>query len=142
MEFNTLTPNLMVANVDASVAYYQQLLGAEQVSSVPGPEGTGLQWAMVRIGKLELMFQTEKSLKEDVPAIPAAVKPGAANTIFIRMKGVEALYKKARTQATILAHLETRFYGMKEFTMQDPDGYMFTFAEPVQATPPSSGQVA
>lgn len=29
--------------------------------------------------------------------------------------------------------LETQFYGMREFAIEDPDGHVITFAEPVSA---------
>ena len=33
--------------------------------------------------------------------------------------------------------IATKFYGMREFSIADPDGYVITFAEPVS---PSGGQ--
>ena len=33
--------------------------------------------------------------------------------------------------ATIVMPMETKFYGMREFAIEDPDGYVITFAERV-----------
>ncbi len=47
------------------------------------------------------------------------------------MKGIDALHDRLKEQVTIVMPMVTQFYGMKEFAIADPDGYVITFAEPV-----------
>ncbi|MEM7107422.1 MAG: VOC family protein [Bacteroidota bacterium] len=63
--FNSLTPNLMVENVNETINYYHAVLGFEKISSVP--EEGDLVWASMKKDEVEIMFQEEESLKEDLP---------------------------------------------------------------------------
>ena len=61
-----------------------------------------------------------------------ANKPiGATATMFIEMKGVDALHDRLRPSVKIVMPLVTQFYGLREFAIEDPDGYVITFAERV-----------
>lgn len=64
-----------------------------------------------------------------------AGKPlGCTGTLFVEMQGVDALHDRLRGSVTIVMPIETKFYGMREFAIEDPDGYVLTFAERTGAT--------
>jgi uncharacterized glyoxalase superfamily protein PhnB len=49
------------------------------------------------------------------------------------MEGIEDLHKTVEDSGVKIAiPLHTEFYGMKEFAVHDPDGYVIIFAEPVK----------
>ena len=127
-KFETLTPNLMVEDVNQTVAYYHAVLGFEKVSSVPD-EGE-LVWAKVVKDGVELMFQEEENLKKDLPEM-SDEKPGGGFNLFIKMNGIKALYDKIYEKADIVDEMRETFYGMREFTIKDVNGYYLTFAEPI-----------
>ena len=52
-------------------------------------------------------------------------------TMFIELEGVDVLHDRLQSSAKIVMPLETKFYGMREFAIEDPDGYVVTFAERV-----------
>ena len=56
---------------------------------------------------------------------------GATGTMFIEVEGVDALHGRLKGTVTIAMPLVTQFYGMREFAIVDPDGYVITFAERV-----------
>jgi uncharacterized glyoxalase superfamily protein PhnB len=56
---------------------------------------------------------------------------GGSLTIYITMSGVDDYFKTISPRAAIEATPETKPYGMREFALVDPDGYVLTFAEEV-----------
>jgi len=57
---------------------------------------------------------------------------GATGTLFIEMGGgVDALHDRLKPAVKIVMPLVTQFYGMREFAIEDPDGYVITLAERV-----------
>ena len=120
--------NLMVEEVDASVAFYQDVLGFELIDSVPGEEK--LVWAWMRSGGADVMFQSRDSIVEEYPKF-GEYKAGGALILYVQMKGIDAFYEKVKNKAKITVEMHTTFYGMKEFALEDIDGYVLAFAEEV-----------
>src|SRR5260221_11364171 len=59
-----------------------------------------------------------------------AGKPiGATATMFIEMEGIDAFHDAVKPKVKITMPIVTQFYGMREFAIEDPDGYLITFAE-------------
>lgn len=125
----SLSPNLLVGSVNRAVDFYVTNFQFKLVVSVP--ESGTLNWAMVERDGVTLMFQTLESMKEDMPSLNIESK-GGLGTFFVKMVGIDELYREAKSKKlTIPVDMRTTFYGMKEFTIQDPDGYFVTFAEEV-----------
>ena len=128
MKFIGLTPNLMVEDVNQTLKFYEDVLGFKLDQSVP--ESGHYEWASARCGEVELMFQTRTSLSSDFP--PFQDTPtGGTLTFFIQMQGIQELYEHIRHQVEIIQDLNVTFYGMREFSIKDPNGYILVFAEPV-----------
>jgi uncharacterized glyoxalase superfamily protein PhnB len=49
------------------------------------------------------------------------------------MQGVDALHDRLKAAVKIVMPIVTQFYGLREFAIEDPDGYVITFAERVNA---------
>jgi uncharacterized glyoxalase superfamily protein PhnB len=125
----TVTPNLMVNDVKETIAYYEKHFDFKVAMSVP--EEGQFDWAMVSAGNVNLMFQLKETLVKDVPAL-AGQDPGGSLTLFVQVKGVDELRARLSSEVQIVVDLETKFYGMREFTIQDLNGYYLTFAERVE----------
>lgn len=123
---NSLSPNLIAANVNRSVDFYTRELGFTLVASVP--ETGTYNWAMVQRDTVTMMFQTLESIHEDMPSRKITGK-GSIGTFFIKMKGIDQLYAALNGKVEIPLDMRTTFYGMKEFAVKDPDGYLLVFAE-------------
>ena len=127
-QFKKLTPNLIVANVERSLAFYTGTLGFERGMTVP--EESPLVFAAVTSGGLEIFFNDAATAVKEYPAF--AGKPlGATGTLFIEVEGVDALHDRLKPAVKIVMPIVTQFYGMREFAIEDPDGYVITFAERV-----------
>lgn len=124
--FKKLTPNLLVANVERSLAFYVDTLGFSRGMTVP--DVSPFVFAAVTSGDVEIFLNDAATAVTEYPAF--AGKPlGATCTMFIELEGVDALHDRLKSSVTIAMPLVTQFYGMREFAILDPDGYVITFAE-------------
>lgn len=126
MAFRKLTPNIMVDDINKSIAFYRNVLDFELVMSVP--EKGDFEWAMMRNGETEIMFQTRANLSKEIPALKD--KPvGGALSFYIDVDKINKLYGQLKDKITVVQDIHTTFYGAVEFTIEDCNGYLLTFAE-------------
>lgn len=125
-QFRKLTPNLIVADVSRSLAFYVDVLGFSRGLHVP--EAEPFVFASVTSGSIEIFFNDRDAAAKEYPAL-AARGIGASATMFIEVEGIESYYGQLQGKATVTVPLFTQWYGMKEFAIADPDGYVITFAE-------------
>jgi len=126
--FKKLTPNLLVANIERSLAFYVDTLGFERGMTVP--DAPPLVFASVTSGSVEVFFNDAATAVKELPIFTG--KPiGATGTLFIEVDGVDALHDRLKPTVKIVMPIVTQFYGMREFAFEDPDGYVITFAERV-----------
>jgi lactoylglutathione lyase len=126
--FKKLTPNLLVASVERSLAFYVNTLGFSRGMTVP--DESPFAFASVTGGAVEIFFNDAVGAVKEYPGF--AGKPiGATGTLFIEVEGVDALHDRIRPTVKIVMPIVTQFYGMREFAIEDPDGYVITFAERV-----------
>ncbi len=125
MTFADVTPNLVNADVDRSLAFYRDVLGFTLVTTVP--EQAPFAFAWVQRDTVSVFLNSEAS---------AGMKAAAGtNMLFItieaadRASGVDALFAAVKDRAPVIMPLTDQFYGMREFTIKDPDGYAITFAQ-------------
>lgn len=125
-QFKKLTPNLLVASVERTLAFYVETLGFDRGMTVP--DQSPFVFASVTSGAVEIFFNDAAGAVKEYPGF--AGRPiGATGTLFIEMDGVDALHDRLASQVTIVMPIVTQFYGMREFAIEDPDGYVITFAE-------------
>ena len=121
-----LTPNLMVEDVQATLDFYQNVLGFQIVMTLP--EAAPFDFAIVSRDNAELMFQSRQSLSENVPALTGA-PIGASQTFYIEVAGIKHLYEQLRDKVEIVVDFHTTFYGTQEFYFRDINGYILSFSE-------------
>jgi uncharacterized glyoxalase superfamily protein PhnB len=125
-QFTKLTPNLLVASVERSLAFYVDVLGFSRGMTVP--DESPFAFGSVTAGTVEMFFNEASGAVKEYPGF--AGKPiGCTGTLFIEVAGVNALHDRLQGTVTIVMPIETKFYGMREFAISDPDGYVITFAE-------------
>jgi catechol 2,3-dioxygenase-like lactoylglutathione lyase family enzyme len=136
--FTKLTPNLVVADVGRSLAFYTDVLGFERGFTVP--EQSPFVFGSVVSGPIEIFFNERETAAKEYPAF-AGRPVGLTGTMFIELEGaghIERLHDRLKTAVPIVMPLVTQWYGTKEFAIADPDGYVITFAERVAAAPASA----
>src|SRR5580765_2805651 len=94
------------------------------------PDASPFVFGSVTGGAVEIFFNEAKAAVKEYPAF--ANRPiGATGTLFIELEGVDALHDRLKATVKIVMPIVTQFYGMREFAIEDPDGYIITFAERV-----------
>ena len=124
--FKKLTPNLLVASVERSLAFYVDTLGFARGMTVP--EQPPFVFASVTSGPVEIFLNDRSTVTKGNPQF-AGRAPGGGNTMFIEVEGLDALHQAIAPRVKIVMPLVTQWYGMREFAIEDPDGYLITFAE-------------
>jgi uncharacterized glyoxalase superfamily protein PhnB len=120
----SLTPNIFVKDINATIAFYQAL-GFQLVASVP--ESGDYVWVMMVNSAVTMMFQTYDSLGEDLPNIHR--QDGGSLLLYIKLKNIRKYFEDIKQMVTVLKPLEKTFYGATEFSILDNNGYVLTFAE-------------
>lgn len=125
--FKKLTPNLIVSNVERSVQFYRDVLGFQFAFGVPDAEPR--VFAAVTRDGLEIFFNRPDVADEDYPDLHGR-PAGGALTQFIEVEGgIDELFTSVRDRARVVMPLKDQFYGMREFAIADPDGWILTFAQ-------------
>ncbi|HEV3042091.1 MAG TPA: VOC family protein [Candidatus Angelobacter sp.] len=133
MEYKKITPNLVVKDVSASLAFYEEVLNLPRTIVVP--DQPPFVFASVTAGGIEIFFNQRQNVAADANefAKQLAARPiGGSFTMFIEVEGIDEILERVRKhQARIVMPLQEMFYGMKEFAFLDPDGYIITIAEKI-----------
>lgn len=126
VRFKQPNPNLMVENVNHTVDFYRDVLGFEVVLTVPD-EGP-FEWALLRRGDVEILFHARGSLGAELP-VAERRQAGGALTYYVDVQDVGDLFERLKGAVPVLQGLHTTCYGTREFTIEDVNGFLLTFAE-------------
>ena len=127
-----VTPNLMVDDVNLTADYYVKHFGFKVVQTVPdmkNPDSGKWQFAILVNGGANLMIQSRDTLAEDIPEMKTS-KTGGTFTLYFDTEDVKALFEKIKDHVNYThGGLYDTFYGTREFTVCDLNGYYITFAQ-------------
>ena len=121
-----LTPNLVVSNVERSVAFYCDVLGFALAQKVP--DQSPLVFAAVQSGDVEVFLNAPEPAFAEYPAFKSRAIGGTL-TLFMEVEGISSLHDALAGRVSVVMPLERKWYGVTEFAITDPDGYVITFAE-------------
>jgi uncharacterized glyoxalase superfamily protein PhnB len=125
--FNALTPMLQITDMRRTLDWYGSVLGFRCTAN----EG---YWARIEREGVTLMFMRNDHLGE----------PHATGTQYIYVDDVRALWDSIKDRVRAEWGPEEMSYGMLEFAIKDPDGYLLSFGERVGRcvtlpVPPANG---
>ncbi len=121
---DSISPNIFVRDINETIKYYEHL-GFKVVMKVP--EQGDIVWAMMTCGTVNFMFQSFESLGDDLPEISR--QDGGSLLFYIQTKEIRQFHDKIKDKIKVIKGLEKTFYGATEFSIQDNNGYILTFAE-------------
>lgn len=127
--FVSVTPNLLVRDVNKSTAFYRDVLGFTMGETVPDKEPFVFVW--MKHGEVSVFLNDINAAAHDYPDV-AKLPPGGTAAFFFVITGVDAYYALVAPKAKVIMPIKTQFYGMREFAVTDPDGHIITFAERVE----------
>lgn len=120
----SVSPNFFVKDINKTIDFYK-LLGFSVVTTVP--EQGDLVWAMMSCGNVTFMFQTFESLGNDLPVISR--QNGGSLLFYFKTTGIRKFFDQIKDKVQVVKGLEKTFYGATEFSIEDNNGYLLTFAE-------------
>jgi uncharacterized glyoxalase superfamily protein PhnB len=132
MNVKRITPVLLVKDIEPIVPFWVDRLGFAKTIEVP--DGNKLGFVTFQKGTAEVMYQTYASVEKDAPKEVAATAGKGPTYLYMEVDNLDAVLA-AMKDVKIVMPVRTAFYGMREFSVQDPGGHFITFAQPVAAPP-------
>lgn len=120
----SITPNIFVTDINKTIEFYKQL-GFNLTATVP-EEGDFI-FAMMTCGTVTFMFQTFESLGDELPVISR--QNGGSLLLYIQIDEIRKFFDEIKDSVKVVKELEKTFYGATEFSIEDINGYLLTFAE-------------
>jgi uncharacterized glyoxalase superfamily protein PhnB len=130
MNVKKITPVLLVKEIEPLIPFWVGRLGFAKTVEVP--DGNRLGFVIFQKGSVEVMYQTYASVEKDAPKEVANTAGKGPTYLYLEVDDIEAVFA-AMKDAKIVMPMRTAFYGMKEFSVQDPGGHFITFAQPAPA---------
>lgn len=122
-----LTPNLIVDDVNATIKWYQDVLGCFEVV-VTDPDKGKLNWALMSCEDVEIMFQSKDSIAKSVKGLANSGNGGNV-VIYIELEYLKGLRKRIKDKVRVIKDIHTTTYGIQEFAIRDCNGFILVFAE-------------
>ena len=135
MKLQDVTPNLIVADIDRSTAFYRDVLGFSIVTT--DPDAAPFEFVWLQRDNVHVFLNARAGAAEDLPDF-AARPIGGTNSLYMLVEadsvddGIDALFREVEGRARVVMPLKTQFYGLREFGIEDPDGYLVLFAQRIQ----------
>ena len=118
----SIIPALAVADIEASVRFYSEVLGFDVQFTLPGPDGK-LIHASVKRGDSTVMFgQLDPSNPHDQGKLGAGV---ALYATVADSEDIDAYFQRVKEAgATVVQEPTDQFWGNRDWIIADPDGYL------------------
>ncbi|MBN8682946.1 MAG: VOC family protein [Chitinophagales bacterium] len=120
----SVTANFFVNDLNKTIDFYKKI-GFNVVMTVPD-EGD-ITWAMMTCGNVTFMFQTFQSLGNELPSISR--QGGGSLLFYIKTSEIRNFFEQIKDKVKVVKGLEKTFYGATEFSIEDNNGFLLTFAE-------------
>jgi uncharacterized glyoxalase superfamily protein PhnB len=133
IEIDGAVPLLNVYDVPTSIAFYRDVLGFEVVNhSQPFTEAKDdYGWALLRLNGVELMLNNayEDNIR---PSKPDASRNAWHKDVCLYMncRDVDGTYAYLHSRGVAAKEPRVAYYGMKQVSLKDPDGYSLCFQRP------------
>lgn len=129
MTYRSLRPMMMVRNLKESVGFYTDVLGFTVNGTFP--EGDDPLWASLSSGNASLMLNFVGEPHAHVAGEePHSHEPEFNGVLYVDVTGsLEDVHARVEAKASC-TDIEVMPYGMKEFSVVDPNGYKLTFGVP------------
>lgn len=136
MTMTSLSPTLMVEDVIRAVAFYHEVLGFTYVWGVgensraavaEWPPAGPLSMALIRNGSARLAFQTRSFMAATLPRL-ANQTIGGSFVLYMDCDDLDALCDRIGERTPFLKAPHVNAHGVRQCSIEDPDGYILTFA--------------
>jgi uncharacterized glyoxalase superfamily protein PhnB len=113
-KFRSLVPMLQTLDMERTVAWYETVLGFH----LEGQQAS--EWCRLERDGISIMFMTNAHLG----------KPHATATHYFSVDDADALWDSIKDSCKAEWGPENMPYGLREFAIKDPNGYLLSFGSP------------
>jgi catechol 2,3-dioxygenase-like lactoylglutathione lyase family enzyme len=117
---NRVVPSLLARDLPATVVFYQSILGFQLTGH--HPSATQPVWVEVARDGVVLQFYAEPP--KGTPTVPVL-----SGTLYFHPVSVMSLAAELSGRVPFEWGPEVMEYGMREFAIRDPNGYLLAFTE-------------
>ena len=131
-----MAPLLQVYDMPTAVRFYRDVFGFELVTSSKPLSGdpTDFHWCLLRLNGVEIMLNTAYDEGERPDRRDAARQAAHDDTcLYFGHGDLDAVYLHLRSNGVTVEPPRTAWYGMRQLSCHDPDGYSLCFQHPVAA---------
>ena len=122
---HTVTPNLVLRDCAKAIVFYQNALGAQEISRFPAPDGNSIWHAELRIGDSVLY------VNDEMPGASPAPAPESPSPVSLWIYGPDcdgAFRRAVSAGAKETMPPTDMFWGDRMACVTDPYGYSWMFA--------------
>ena len=131
--FEGATPYLIVKGAANALDFYNKAFGATEIMRIPA-HGGKVGHAEIKIGNAIIMLADE--FPEMNHRSPQSLG-GTPVSILVYVQDVDAFVTRAAAAgAKVVMQVETKFYGDRSGSLEDPFGHQWHFATHVEDVPP------
>lgn len=123
--YKDVTPMLLVE--DAAAAWYGETLGARVRHRHPA--ASPYEWVSLSLGGVEIMLARKDAARRWYTAALSVAAAPANVAVYLYVEDATALYEQVKGKARILMAPVDQFYGVREFAVRDPFGFVLVFAQ-------------
>lgn len=123
MKIVGLTPELVVEDVAKSIEFYIQIVGLKLI------EGND-NWGRLGSERGEIILMLKNDFDQEIPGLGRPKNEGWF-LLVVEVTEIEGLFKEIAGKMVVKRKLTNTLYGTKEFTIEDPDGYLVQFSQKV-----------
>ena len=113
-KFTSLVPMLQTLDMDRTIAWYESVLGFRRQGYAEG-------WCRLGRDGVSIMFMTNVHLGA----------PHATATQYFSVDDADALWERIKDDCRAEWGPEDMSYGLREFAIKDPNGYLLSFGSPI-----------
>lgn len=124
--FHSINPCFVVPDVGATIRWYEAELGFR---GDPFPASEPYLFAILRRDEVEIfLMRIAEYSKPDL----YDRRSGGVWDAYLRISGLEDLYDRVKDRVDIKKPLHRQPYGLSEFELRDPNGYILVFSELIE----------
>jgi len=124
MEIHNINPVFAVADVGATIRWYEQELG---FVGDPFPSREPYVFGILRRDGVEIMLQRVADYQK--PDLYDLRNGGGVWDAYLRITGLPELYDRVKDHLELKKPLRRQPYGLSEFEVKDLNGYILVFSE-------------
>ena len=126
---------LMTEDISKAIDYYRDTFGFELANAMPEDDPT---WCLLKRDDVRIMFLGSHDHGDEEDGHDHGEEedhehgPGVSSLYFYP-DNVDALWDQLKDKVQVEVPLQDMDYGMREFTIRDPNGYALNFGAPIGA---------